>query len=301
MSTRLRSWRASSVSLVIQRCAMPMGTTRSLVATNKQIHLYGKVKSMTTTAKEFHFTCENCGGDGLEVSREYIEVAQLESLLPCRCGSADYAAQHTWATYNRCQQSGLLDEDHRFQLDTPEVVEDLGKDNDEYEVLCPECEADGDEYCWQHEPPEFQDHEDEAFFVRCLGCRREIEFGWSHPDRGGRIWPAECNDFNPWKCWPEPRYEESWHSKGWLLPISVEEVAKSLDVSLEFVQGLVERGELAKHPKCKKLASDSYALRQYQSPQEEGRSMIENSKIVVSTSRTVHGFPFQPAPLLSIN
>jgi hypothetical protein len=54
--------------------------------------------------------------------------------------------------------------------------------------------------------------------IHCAECDREIEFGWSHPDRGGRIWPAECADFNPWKCWPEPRYTEPWLAKGWIRP-----------------------------------------------------------------------------------
>ena len=56
------------------------------------------------------------------------------------------------------------------------------------------------------------------FHVCCNGCNREIEFGWSHPDRGGRIWPAECSDFNPWKCWAESRYIEKWKDKDWLRP-----------------------------------------------------------------------------------
>ena len=51
------------------------------------------------------------------------------------------------------------------------------------------------------------------FYVHCDGCDREIEFGWSHPDRGGRIWPVECEGFNPWKSWPDPRFKESWTKK----------------------------------------------------------------------------------------
>lgn len=57
------------------------------------------------------------------------------------------------------------------------------------------------------------------FFVRCEQCDREIEFGWSHPDRGGRIWPVEAVCFNPRMSWPEPRYRRSWRQKGWLRPM----------------------------------------------------------------------------------
>jgi hypothetical protein len=47
------------------------------------------------------------------------------------------------------------------------------------------------------------------YYVRCQRCDREIPFGWSHEDRGGRIWPADAACFNPRRCWPEPRYRRS--------------------------------------------------------------------------------------------
>jgi hypothetical protein len=47
-------------------------------------------------------------------------------------------------------------------------------------------------------------------FVRCSGCDREIAFGWSHEDRGGRIWPVEATCFNPRKSVPEARYRKVW-------------------------------------------------------------------------------------------
>ncbi|MCZ7667503.1 MAG: hypothetical protein M5U34_09960 [Chloroflexi bacterium] len=56
----------------------------------------------------------------------------------------------------------------------------------------------------------------DMFYVNCAGCGREIEFGWAQPDRVGGIFPAECSDFNPKEIWPESRYLNSWHEKGWL-------------------------------------------------------------------------------------
>ena len=56
----------------------------------------------------------------------------------------------------------------------------------------------------------------DKFFVNCASCDREIEFGWSQPNRGGRIFPVECSDFILGEIWPEPRYLDSWHQKGWL-------------------------------------------------------------------------------------
>ena len=61
-------------------------------------------------------------------------------------------------------------------------------------------------------PEEYEIYEPEEnpgndeFYVNCAGCDRAIEFGWSQPNRGGRIFPVECSDFMPGNIWPEPRY-----------------------------------------------------------------------------------------------
>jgi hypothetical protein len=113
----------------------------------------------------------------------------------------------------------MLDDEHHFYT----VVEDEKVDSwDEeigFEVECPKCQEEAKEWDWvtKIESPEI-DEDSEEFYVRCSGCDREIEFGWSHPGRGGRIWPAECSDFNPWKCWPEPRYRYKWLERGWIRP-----------------------------------------------------------------------------------
>ena len=66
-------------------------------------------------------------------------------------------------------------------------------------------------------PAEYEINEPEdntgndSFYVNCAGCDREIEFGWSRPDRDGGIFPMECSDFIPEEIWPEPRYLDSWH------------------------------------------------------------------------------------------
>jgi hypothetical protein len=52
--------------------------------------------------------------------------------------------------------------------------------------------------------------------VNCANCDREIEFGWSQPDRGGLIFPVEYSDFIPGEIWPEPRFLDSWKLKNWL-------------------------------------------------------------------------------------
>jgi hypothetical protein len=93
---------------------------------------------------------------------------------------------------------GLLDDDHQVEFEEDEKLEESINWDEEF-----------------HDEPKAADEE---FYVNCEGCEREIEFGWTHPDRGGRIWPAECADFNPGMCWPEPRYREAWAEKNWLQP-----------------------------------------------------------------------------------
>jgi hypothetical protein len=60
------------------------------------------------------------------------------------------------------------------------------------------------------------DSESDEFYVNCTDCDREIELGWSQPNRGVGIFPVECSDFIPWETWPEPRYLDSWQRKGCL-------------------------------------------------------------------------------------
>ena len=51
------------------------------------------------------------------------------------------------------------------------------------------------------------------FYVNCAGCDREIEFGWAHPNRRGRIYPVECSDFIHGDVWPDPKYADVWKER----------------------------------------------------------------------------------------
>ena len=72
------------------------------------------------------------------------------------------------------------------------------------------------------EPEEYEINETETnresdeFFINCGNCDREIEFGWSEPDRRGLILPVEFSDFNPSESWPDPKYVDAWQQRGWL-------------------------------------------------------------------------------------
>ena len=168
---------------------------------------------------KYLFTCKDCGSHDLDVVHEYEFVTQHTDVLPCTCGAAEdgIAARTSWEKVQAFQESGPLDDDHHWEYEEPEEI-DTQEEEGDLEVFCAGCLAEAED--WEEESHEAKIDEGESnqFFVHCAMCNREIEFGWSHPDRAGRIWPAECSDFNPWLSWPEPRYRESWAAKRWLRP-----------------------------------------------------------------------------------
>lgn len=169
--------------------------------------------------KDHLFTCKNCGSHDLRIEWEYAVIHHCKQTLPCDCGKTidGIAAQYDYDIVRSYRYMGFLDETHHWEKEESEMLdEEKGEDN--LEVFCNECYETAEDD-WQDEDGESEkDPDSTEFYVYCDGCDREIEFGWSHPDRGGRIWPAECTDFNPWKSWPEPRYRESWAKKNWLRP-----------------------------------------------------------------------------------
>ena len=77
--------------------------------------------------------------------------------------------------------------------------DDFASEPEEYETNEPETNREGDE-----------------FYINCGNCDREIEFGWSEPDRRGLIFPVEFSDFNSHESWPDPKYVDVWQERGWL-------------------------------------------------------------------------------------
>jgi hypothetical protein len=147
--------------------------------------------------KPWEFTCKTCGDHKLTVTRVWKILAGPDS--------------ESW------QEWGPLEADHHWHYEFKERVE-KNPDNEAEN-------RDFDEYAKDDSssiPEEYEIFEEESdpggdeFYVNCASCDREIEFGWSQPNRGGRIFPAECSDFTPGEIWPEPRYLDSWHQKHWL-------------------------------------------------------------------------------------
>jgi hypothetical protein len=175
-------------------------------------------------SEEHLFTCKECGSHDIQIVCEYKIINEITETLPCECENTedDIAAERTYSEEIDYQDYGYLDDEHRVDWAVKHEKTNRDESEEKFDVYCDRClEKYGDsEQNWKIEDePSEEDEESIEFWVYCDECNREIEFGWSHPERGGRIWPAECIDFNPWKSWPEPRYVESWKKKGWLRPI----------------------------------------------------------------------------------
>lgn len=170
---------------------------------------------------EYLFTCKECGSHELKVVCRYKVDEEYNNILPCTCGGENdgLAAEQTIYVTIDYEDYGYLDEDHRWEVEYEREELDRCRYDEEPDVYCQECfENYCEDYYLESLDEEDVINESTEFWVYCSGCQKEIEFGWSHPYRGGRIWPSECVDFNPWKCWPEPRYQESWRKKNWLRP-----------------------------------------------------------------------------------
>jgi hypothetical protein len=149
--------------------------------------------------RPWEFTCKTCGGHSLTVTHVWSILAGPDS--------------ESW------QEWGSLESDHLWRYDFKEKIEQDKDEEGEVERgdFGEFAEDDSDS-----EPEEYEvfeeesDPESDEFYVNCAGCDCEIEFGWSQPDRGGRIFPVECSDFVPGEYWPEPRYWDSWQQKHWL-------------------------------------------------------------------------------------
>jgi len=140
------------------------------------------------------FTCKKCGGHELIVTHIWSILAGPDS--------------ESW------QEWGPLKADHHWHYDFKEKIEKEEDNEAERGDFGEFAEDDSDSEPEGHEVFERDDDpESDEFYVNCAGCDREIEFGWSQPDRGGRIFPVECSDFIPGEYWPEARYLDSWRQK----------------------------------------------------------------------------------------
>jgi hypothetical protein len=144
----------------------------------------------------FKFTCKDCGSHNLIVTHIWNTLAGPNS-------------EH-W------QEWGPLKDNHHWQYEFREKIEDDGEDHVQRGDFGGYEEDDASSEPEEYEVYETEnDKENDEYFINCASCDREIEFGWSKPDRHGLIWPVECSDFVPVDIWPDPKYTESWQQKKW--------------------------------------------------------------------------------------
>jgi hypothetical protein len=145
------------------------------------------------------------------------------SKFTCKeCGSHNLTVTHVWsilagADSERWQEWGQLKDNHHWHYEFKEKIEENADDEVQTGDFS-EFEEDDS----ASEPEEYEIHEKEAdrendeFFLNCEGCDREIEFGWSQPDRRGLIMPVEFSDFIPSTSSPDPKYLDTWQQRKWL-------------------------------------------------------------------------------------
>lgn len=172
------------------------------------------------------YKCENCSSSVFIVIHTFDELQNLRLTLSCSCGDTDIAATEDFLVTGTNTCIGRLDSGHRVEWEEDEF-EEKDRERVDYSIYCQRC-FESPDFEWECEPLDDweTDEKSEYYEVRCEACGHEIEFGWSHPIRGSRIWPCESSDFNPWKCFPETRFIEAWKRRGWLRPIEKKTVKK---------------------------------------------------------------------------
>lgn len=173
------------------------------------------------TNQPSEYTCRNCGGHTFIVECSYVSKTTLKEFVSCECGEHDLAYERVRQISEQYQKWGYLDEEHHWTWKEDNREDILDDEEIESEVHCQACHDE-----WGSDPQASLETEsvtkddflacDKEWYVKCEDCGHEIEFGWSHKDYSGRIWPCESSDFSPWKSWPEPRYNDDWERRGWV-------------------------------------------------------------------------------------
>jgi hypothetical protein len=143
------------------------------------------------------FTCSKCGGHELIVTHVWNIQAGTDS--------------ESWREW------GPLKDDHHWQYEFKEKIEKNADDEVQLGDFSEFEEDDSDSEPEEYETNETEtNRESDEFYINCGNCDREIEFGWSLPDRRGLILPVEFSDFNSVESWPDPKYVDVWQKRGWL-------------------------------------------------------------------------------------
>jgi hypothetical protein len=144
------------------------------------------------------------------------------SKFTCKeCGCHNLVVTHVWSiqagpNLERWQEWGPLRENHHWQFEYKEKIEEITDYNEQKGELSKFETRESASGPQEHEIYEKDTNRgSDEFFVNCGNCDREIEFGWSQPDRRGLIFPVEFLDFDRSESWPDPKYLDFWQQKPW--------------------------------------------------------------------------------------
>jgi len=200
-----------------------MGIRKRVLTAAEGADLVAAMRLEGKTAQErqrYLYNCASCGSHNFSVVYQFDDEKTITETLPCTCdNSLDCAAIREILVTRSHTRTGTLTGEHRVTWGESDF--ETNREEVDLTVECRDCFNGEDNTQWveDNEGKNIEELEDSQYWeVHCESCGHEIEFGWSHPDRGGRIWPCESADFNPWKTVPEPRFVEVWKKRGWLRP-----------------------------------------------------------------------------------
>jgi hypothetical protein len=168
------------------------------------------------------FKCKECGSRTLDVTW-IIEITEIcESELTCQCGAEINAAYLRERIVTQEQRTGFLEQDRHTRIEETETLDELDREVEDEQIVCKKCykKYKDELHLWcVSETHVTKDREEDDLTITCNGCGREIEFGYSHPNKQGRIFlGADDTEFNPYKTFPDPKYLDKWKNRGWLRP-----------------------------------------------------------------------------------
>ena len=167
------------------------------------------------------FKCKDCGSRSLEVTLIIEKTEIRESVLPCQCGSEENAGYLRERIVAQEQHSGYVKQDRHIHIEDCEKLDDLDHEVEDEQIICERCykKCKDQPQLWYVTNSEVDEGDDFDLTITCNGCDREIEFGYSHPNKQGRIFLGEDDrDFNPWLTFPDPKYIEKWKERNWFRP-----------------------------------------------------------------------------------
>ena len=163
-----------------------------------------------------------CSGGKCDVTRHHSLGIVVRIPLPCRCkqqlGLAGAAHEVIIKTFSSTSQ---LSENGTYEL--PELQEaelaDIWGHEDwadlDVHFACDVCRTEKYSEISEHVVSWYLP-EREKWVVTCGGrCKAELPFGWTGPNRTGRIVVPGIHEFDPYKVYPEPRFADKWMSINW--------------------------------------------------------------------------------------